>query len=84
MVSALLSDLGVFVLHQLFPAEYAPVLAHTPDVLAYRQCQLEEEHLGLNHANVSAYILRRWRLPDDITEPIRHHHRPAGPAAPGR
>jgi diguanylate cyclase (GGDEF)-like protein len=81
MVSALLSDLGVFVLQQMFPAEYAPVLAHAPDVLADRQCELEEGQLGLNHAEVSAYILRRWRLPDDITEPIRHHHRPA--ASPG-
>jgi diguanylate cyclase (GGDEF)-like protein len=81
MVSALLSDLGVFVLQQAFPAEYSPVVAHPPDVLAYRQCELEEEHLGLNHADVSAFILGRWRLPDDITESIRHHHRPgAAPA----
>ncbi len=84
MVSALLGDLGVFVLQQLFPAEYGPVLRHTADVLAYRQCELEEEHLGLNHADVSAFILRRWRLPDDIVEPIRHHHRPAAAAGQSR
>ncbi len=76
MVSALLSDLGIFILQQVFPTEYAPLLLHTPDVLAYRQCELEEERLGLNHADVSAFILRRWRLPDDIVESIRHHHRP--------
>lgn len=81
MVSALLCDLGVFVLQQVFPAEYGPVVAHPADVLAYRQCELEEEYLGLNHADVSAFILGRWRLPGDITEPIRHHHRPAGAAA---
>jgi diguanylate cyclase (GGDEF)-like protein len=84
MVSALLSDLGVFVLQQVFPAEYGPVVAQSPDVLAYRQCDLEEEHLGLNHADVTAFILRRWRLPDDIIEPIRNHHRPAGAAAQPR
>jgi diguanylate cyclase (GGDEF)-like protein len=78
MVSALLSDLGVFVLQQMFPAEFAPVVAASPEVLAERQCELEEEHLGLNHAEVSAFILGRWDLPADITEPIRHHHRPAG------
>jgi diguanylate cyclase (GGDEF)-like protein len=82
MVSALLSDLGVFVLQQTFPAEYGPVVAQPPDVLAFRQCELEEKHLGLNHADVSAFILGRWRLPVDITEPIRHHHRPA--AAPSQ
>jgi diguanylate cyclase (GGDEF)-like protein len=80
MVAALLGDLGVFVLQQMFHAEYAPVVAHPADVLADRQCELEEEHLGLNHAAVSAYILGLWRLPQDITEPIRHHHRPDGAA----
>ncbi len=84
MVSALLGDLGVFVLQQLFPTEYKPVLAHSSDVLTYDQCQLEEEHLGLNHADVSAFILGRWRLPHDITEPIRHHHRPTGAATEDR
>jgi diguanylate cyclase (GGDEF)-like protein len=80
MVSALLSDLGVFVLQQMFPVEYAPIVAQPPDVLAYRQCDLEEEHLGLNHADVSAFILGRWRLPEDITESTRFHHRPAAAA----
>ncbi len=76
MVAALLSDLGVFVLQQIFPIEYGPVLAQSAEVLAYRQCDLEEEVLGVNHADVSALVLSRWRLPADITEPIRHHHRP--------
>jgi len=78
MVAALLCDLGVQVLQQTCPAAYAPVAAQTPDVLAFRQCELEEECLGFNHADVSALVLGRWRLPQEITEPIRHHHRPAG------
>jgi diguanylate cyclase (GGDEF)-like protein len=77
MVAALLCDLGVFVLQQVFPAEYRPIVAQPREVLAYRQCDLEKAALGLNHADVSAFVLERWRLPGDITEPIRHHHRPA-------
>jgi diguanylate cyclase (GGDEF)-like protein len=82
MAAALLCDLGVFVLQQVFPAEYAPVVAQPAEVRAYRQCELEEGALGLHHADVSAFILGRWRLPDDITTAVRHHHHPAQ-APPG-
>src|SRR5207253_3077500 len=37
----------------------------------------EEESFGVGHAEVSAELLRGWRLPDDVVEPIRHHHRPS-------
>jgi diguanylate cyclase (GGDEF)-like protein len=84
LVSVLLCDLGVFVLQQVFPAEYGPVVAQSADVLAYRQCELEQEYLGQTHAEVSAYLLGHWRLPSDITEPIRHHHRPADAPAHAR
>src|SRR5262249_11034872 len=36
--------------------------------------ELEEHLLGLNHAQVGAELLRNWRLPDEITEPVRWHH----------
>jgi diguanylate cyclase (GGDEF)-like protein len=40
------------------------------------QCAVEETHCGLDHAEVSAFILDRWRLPPEVTEAIRHHHHP--------
>lgn len=76
MVAALLADLGVFVLQLIFPTEYSPVVNQSAERLANHQCALEMETLGVHHADVSALILRRWRLPDDITEAIRHHHAP--------
>ena len=76
MVAALLSDLGVFVLQQIFPTDYAPIVGQPLPVLAQRQCEMEEQALGLNHAEVSALVLRQWRLPEDITEAVRYHHRP--------
>src|SRR5262249_31312658 len=41
------------------------------------QCKLEEEFLGVNHAEVGAYFLEKWGLPEDITQAVRHHHSPA-------
>jgi signal transduction histidine kinase/ActR/RegA family two-component response regulator len=76
MVAALLCDLGALLLREVFPEQYARVLAHPVEVFVARQCQLEEEHVGVNHAEVGAYLLRQWGLPEEITEAIRHHHRP--------
>jgi diguanylate cyclase (GGDEF)-like protein len=76
MAAALLRDLGELVLLQLFPAAYQSVLAEPPLALIDGQCAIEETHCGLDHAEVSAFILDRWRLPPEVTEAIRHHHHP--------
>src|SRR5262249_28267457 len=76
MAAALLRDLGELILQQLFPDAYKDVLAEKSEALLTRQCEIEESHCGLSHAEVSAFILDRWRLPPEITEAIRHHHRP--------
>lgn len=74
LVAGLLRDLGVLVLHQMDSAAYARVLAHPLSELVQNQCRLEEELLGIHHAEASALLLQRWRLPEDITEAIRYHH----------
>ncbi len=74
LVAGLLRDLGVFVLYQLFPADYPAVLESSPESRSAFQCDLEEEAIGVNHAEVSAELLKLWHLPEDITEPVRLHH----------
>ncbi len=78
MAAGLLRDLGELVLQQLFTDAYEKVIAEPPQTLLNGQCASEETHCGLNHAEVSAFILDRWRLPPEITEAIRHHHDPEG------
>jgi diguanylate cyclase (GGDEF)-like protein len=78
MAAALLRDLGELILQQLFPEAYQLVLAEPADTLIDGQCEVEDAHCGLDHAEVSAFILDRWRLPAEITEAIRHHHHPEG------
>lgn len=77
MIAALLCDLGALILREVFPEPYGGILAQPVETFVCRQCALEEEVLGVNHAEVGAYLLSRWGLPKDITEAIRHHHRPA-------
>ena len=77
MVAALLCDVGSLVLSEVHPEQHARLLAHPSAFLVRHQCQLEEELIGADHAEVGAYLLRQWGLPEDITEAIRCHHRPA-------
>jgi diguanylate cyclase (GGDEF)-like protein len=85
MVAGLLRDLGVLILNQVYPEEYEKVLTRPAGEWVSRQCGLEEQLVGITHAEVSAALLRRWGLPEHLTEAIRHHHQPdraaiAGPA----
>jgi HD-like signal output (HDOD) protein len=76
MVASLLRDLGMLLLRQAFPSLYEPVWSQDSKISHVRQCGWEEKHLGVHHADVSATLLERWRLPPEIVEPIRYHHFP--------
>jgi HD-like signal output (HDOD) protein len=77
LVAGLLRDVGIPILHQMAPEQYAAILGMPPEVLARQQCDLEEEKLGINHAEVAAFVLSKWHLPPEITEAVRFHHHPA-------
>lgn len=74
--AALLRDLGVLLTQQTFPIAWAELLAHRGDPLGAETCARETAQFGTDHADVGAEALRRWGLPDDIVEPVRHHHHP--------
>jgi diguanylate cyclase (GGDEF)-like protein len=76
LVAGLLRDIGVLALDQVFPTEYAQVLAQPAKELVRNRCQLERQIVGVDHAEVSAFLLRRWWLPEDIIEAVRYHHAP--------
>jgi two-component system, cell cycle response regulator len=76
MAAGLLRDLGELILQQLLPEAYQHVLDQPAEALIYGKIDLEETHCALNHAEVSAFVLDRWRLPTEMTEAIRHHHQP--------
>ena len=73
--AALLRDLGALLIQQTFPKAWAAV-PKPEDPLGDEVCVREREVFGIDHAEVGAEALRRWGLPDDVVEPIRHHHCP--------
>ncbi len=39
--------------------------------------ELERERLGFDHAEAGGALLREWKIPTNISEPVAFHHRPA-------
>ena len=76
MAASLLRDLGMILLQQTFPEKYRPIWKGECEIPTSEQCDWEQRTFGVNHAEVSAALLKRWQLPTEITEPIRLHHHP--------
>ncbi|MDR3752957.1 MAG: response regulator [Terracidiphilus sp.] len=75
VVAALLHDVGNLVLGSALP----DVFCNARTMAAERGCEVfeaEEELLGTSHAEIGAYLLGLWGLPNIAVEAIAHHHRP--------
>ena len=84
LVAGLLRDLGEVLMRQAFPDGWDEHLTRHGQRLVYDPCGAELESFGIDHADVTAELLRGWRLPDDLSEPIRYHHQPALAARAGK
>ena len=74
-LAGLLQDLGMLALAEVFPAYGALVSAAGPDHAALAEAERHE--LGVEHAEVSAFLAESWKLPDLIVETARGSHDPA-------
>jgi len=75
VVAALLHDIGRLVLACKMPDTFCSVLTRASE----RGChhfEAEEELLGISHAEIGAYLLGLWGIPNLAVEAIAHHHRP--------
>jgi len=75
--AGLLHDAGKLILSFSMNSKYARVL----EVVRKQGCGLleaEREVLGCNHAEVAAYLLGSWGLPEAVVEGVAWHHDPSG------
>jgi HD-like signal output (HDOD) protein len=75
VIGALLHDIGSLFLASSMPNEFCSARAFA----AEKGCaifQAEEELLGTSHAEIGAYLLGLWGLPNLAVEAIAHHHHP--------
>jgi HD-like signal output (HDOD) protein len=81
-MAAMLHDIGNLILAARLPHKFAPILEQSAREgrPAYA---VEEEVLGVSHAEIGAYLLGLWGLPHMIVEAVAHHHMPSR-IQPGR
>jgi HD-like signal output (HDOD) protein len=79
--AGLLHDVGQLLLATELGDRYQEVAA----IAASRAIplhQAEEQVFGVTHAEVGAYLLAIWGLPQPLVEAARHHHAPLAPEVP--
>lgn len=76
LTAGLLRNLGATLLERTYPDQWRLVQAAPAERRLREQCKVEREVFGLDHADVTAELLTRWKLPPEVIEPIRHHHEP--------
>lgn len=75
-VGGLLHDIGKLVLVSNYPERYQEALrcAHaSPSCISEAECAI----FGTSHAEIGAYLLWLWGLPDPVAEILALHHHPS-------
>ena len=72
---ALLHDIGILILDNHFSSLYKKVFEISQNN-KFELSRVESSILGINHAEVGAFMLKKWHLPPEITDIIQHHHKP--------
>ena len=73
-LAGLLHDVGQLILACGLPADYARVLEESS--LGKRSAsEAEQEYFGATHAELGAYLLGIWGLPNPVIEAVALHHR---------
>lgn len=72
-LAGMLHDVGKLILAVNLPRQYQEVMKTSADSSLPLHV-LEKKMLGASHAEVGAYLVGLWGLPDDIVEAIAYHH----------
>jgi len=75
VVAALLHDVGKLVIAERAPDHFARAVAGAREERR-PLFVVEEELIGVSHAEVGAYLLSLWGLPYPVVEAVAHHHHP--------
>lgn len=74
--AGLLHDIGTLVLYRFFRSEFLEIYKVIEEG-GMQPISAEESILGVNHADVGAWIAEKWNFPSQLVEAIKFHHHPA-------
>ena len=77
--AGLLHDIGKLILAQAFRSDYVE-LQKDPKITGVTLIELERASFDLDHAEVGARLLERWKFSPQFTESVRFHHDPVSAA----
>lgn len=75
-LAGLLHDLGKVVIRAHMPEDSAAI-AELVERESIPVREAEAKVLGFSHVEVGMWLAESWKLPENLTEPIRYHHNPA-------
>ncbi|MDD2274039.1 MAG: HDOD domain-containing protein [Desulfuromonadaceae bacterium] len=75
-VAGMLHDVGQVVLAAARPEVVRELLEEHRDT-GRLYLDLERERLGFDHAELGGALLKKWKIPSSIGEPVAFHHRPS-------
>jgi putative nucleotidyltransferase with HDIG domain len=74
--AGLLHDVGKVVLYKELPEVFEEIVARsTAERRSFRE--VEREVLGIDHGEIAAFLVDKWRFPACLAEPVTLHHTPA-------
>jgi putative nucleotidyltransferase with HDIG domain len=71
--AGLLHDIGKLAVDEVMPKSFVKMVEQAASQKA-SLCEVEKEHLGLDHAIIGKRLAEKWRLPDEIVRAIWLHH----------
>jgi putative nucleotidyltransferase with HDIG domain len=74
-VAGLLHDIGKVFLSLKFPDLYSHVIAEAGGRAIFI-AEAEKESFGVTHAEVEAWVGRKWNFPQGLVEQMAYHHKP--------
>jgi putative nucleotidyltransferase with HDIG domain len=74
-VAGLLHDIGRTVWYKYF-SEQAKLLLRMAEKTGICLYRIEQTCLGINHGEISEYLLKKWNFPDTLINSIVYHHSP--------
>ncbi|MGL1902217.1 MAG: HDOD domain-containing protein [Fibrobacterales bacterium] len=74
-LGGLLHDLGKVVLVQYMPKDFDVILAKASESgrLLFDE---EQRYFGVHHGVIGFWLGKKWKLPDAVSQIMRHHHHP--------
>jgi len=71
--AGLLHDIGKVALYDVMPKSFERI-AEEAKLQSCSTCEIEQDHLGIDHTMLGKWLAQRWRLPKQITLAIWLHH----------